>query len=60
LNSAFFETDAGQALVRRIPQRHLGTPGDLDGALLLLCSDASRYMTGSVITVDGGHVVSTL
>lgn len=60
LNSAFFETDAGQALVRRIPQRHLGQPSDLDGTLLLLCSDASRYMTGSVITVDGGHVVSTL
>ncbi|MFC4315004.1 SDR family NAD(P)-dependent oxidoreductase [Steroidobacter flavus] len=60
LNSAFFETDAGQALIRRIPQRHLGEPSDLDGALLLLCSDASRYMTGSVITVDGGHVVSTL
>ncbi len=60
LNSAFFETDAGRALVRRIPQRHLGEPTDLDGALLLLCSDASRYMTGSVITVDGGHVVSTL
>lgn len=60
LNSSFFETDAGQALVRRIPQRHLGEPADLDGALLLLCSDASRYMTGSVITVDGGHIVSTL
>lgn len=60
LNAAFFDTDAGQALVRRIPQRHLGVPADLDGALLLLCSDASRYMTGSVITVDGGHVVSTL
>ena len=60
LNASFFETDAGQALVRRIPQRHLGQPEDLDGALLLLCSDASRYMTGSVITVDGGHVVSSL
>jgi NAD(P)-dependent dehydrogenase (short-subunit alcohol dehydrogenase family) len=60
LNAEFFETDPGQALVRRIPQRHLGQPSDLDGALLLLCSDASRYMTGSVIAVDGGHVVSTL
>ena len=33
---------------------------DLDGPLLLLASDASRYMTGSVIEVDGGHLVSTL
>jgi NAD(P)-dependent dehydrogenase (short-subunit alcohol dehydrogenase family) len=60
LNADFFATDAGQALVRRIPARRLGQPGDLDGALLLLCSDASRHMTGSVITVDGGHLVSTL
>jgi NAD(P)-dependent dehydrogenase (short-subunit alcohol dehydrogenase family) len=60
LNAAFFRTEAGEALVRRIPQRHLGQPEDLDGALLLLCSDASRYMTGSVIAVDGGHVVSSL
>jgi NAD(P)-dependent dehydrogenase (short-subunit alcohol dehydrogenase family) len=28
---------------------------DLDGVVLMLASDASRYMTGSVITIDGGH-----
>lgn len=60
LNSAFWETGAGQALIARIPQRRLGDIGDLDGPLLLLASDASRYMTGSVISVDGGHQVSTL
>src|SRR5574337_766057 len=42
LNRAFFETEAGQAVIRRIPQRRLGEPGDLDGALLLLASEASR------------------
>src|SRR5690606_36700128 len=52
LNSDFFASEPGQALIKRIPQRRLGQLGDLDGALLLLCSDASRYMTGSVITVD--------
>ncbi|MBT8424605.1 MAG: SDR family oxidoreductase [Boseongicola sp.] len=60
INAGFFATDAGRAVIRRIPQRRLGTPGDLDGALLLLASDASAYMTGSVIAVDGGHLVSGL
>jgi NAD(P)-dependent dehydrogenase (short-subunit alcohol dehydrogenase family) len=60
LNREFWDTPAGAALVKRIPQRRLGQPGDLDGALLLLASDASRYMTGSIITIDGGHLVSTL
>jgi NAD(P)-dependent dehydrogenase (short-subunit alcohol dehydrogenase family) len=39
---------------RMIPQRRFGDLGDLDGPLLLLASDASRHMTGSVVVVDGG------
>lgn len=60
LNRDFFATPAGQALIRRIPQRRLGQLLDLDGPLLLLASDASRFMTGAVIEVDGGHLVSSL
>ncbi|MXQ14298.1 glucose 1-dehydrogenase [Microvirga makkahensis] len=60
LNQDFFGSEAGQALIRRIPQRRLGQPSDLDGALLLLCSDAGSYITGSVLAVDGGHLVSSL
>jgi len=60
LNKDFFATEAGQAMIRRIPQRRLGRMEDLDGPLLLLASDDSRYMTGSVIAVDGGHLVSSL
>jgi NAD(P)-dependent dehydrogenase (short-subunit alcohol dehydrogenase family) len=60
LNDAFFASDAGKALIQRIPQRRLGEAKELDGALLLLASDAGSYMTGSVITVDGGHLVSGL
>ena len=60
LNKAFLESDAGQALVHRIPQRRLGQLSDLDAPLLLIASDASAYMTGSVLVVDGGHLVSSL
>lgn len=60
LNRDFFASDPGKALIARIPQRRLGRPEDLDGALLLLASDASAYMTGSAIVVDGGHLQSTL
>lgn len=60
LNQGFFETDAGAALIRRVPQRRLGRLEDLDGPLLLLASDASDFITGSVLAVDGGHLVSSL
>ena len=60
INAGFFATDAGSALIRRIPQRRLGRLDDLDGPLLLLASDRSAYMTGAVIAVDGGHLVSGL
>jgi NAD(P)-dependent dehydrogenase (short-subunit alcohol dehydrogenase family) len=60
LNRDFFASEAGQTLIKRIPQRRLGKPEELDGALLLLCSAAGSYITGSVIAVDGGHLVSSL
>jgi NAD(P)-dependent dehydrogenase (short-subunit alcohol dehydrogenase family) len=60
LNSEFSESEPARALIRRIPQRRLGQLEHLDGPLLLLASDASAYMTGSVLTVDGGHLLSTL
>ena len=60
LNRDFFATEAGQALVRRVPQRRLGQPADLDGPLLMLCDPGNAYMTGAVVTVDGGHSVNAL
>lgn len=54
LAEEFLESPKGKALLARIPQRRLGEYRDLSGAILLLCSDASAYMTGSCITVDGG------
>ncbi len=59
INAAFFDTEQGQAMIERIPQRRIGAPSDLDGTLLLLASDAaSGFMTGATITVDGGHVLA--
>jgi NAD(P)-dependent dehydrogenase (short-subunit alcohol dehydrogenase family) len=60
LNREFLSSEAGQALRARIPQRRFGRLEDLDGPLLLLASDASAYVTGAVIVVDGGHLVSSL
>jgi NAD(P)-dependent dehydrogenase (short-subunit alcohol dehydrogenase family) len=60
INREFFESEPGQQMIRRIPMRRLGRPEDLDGAFLLLASDASAWMTGSVVSVDGGHLVSSL
>ncbi|CAN5204406.1 SDR family oxidoreductase [soil metagenome] len=60
INGDFWETEAGHAMLRRIPQRRLGALSDLDGPLLLLASDASSYITGSILTVDGGHMLSGL
>lgn len=60
LNRDFLASEAGAALVRRIPQRRFGRMQDLDAVLLLLLSSASAYMTGAVIPVDGGHLLSAL
>lgn len=60
LNADFLASDAGEKLRARIPTRRFGECGNLDGALLLLASDAGSYMTGSEIVVDGGHLCSSL
>lgn len=56
----YFATPAGKAMIERIPMGRVGALPELAGPLLLLASDASAYMTGSVITVDGGHLCHTL
>jgi hypothetical protein len=60
VSKVLLDSDIAPEFVRRIPQRRLGEFNDLDGPLLLLASDASRYMTGSIVVVDGGHTVSSL
>lgn len=56
VSRGLIESERGAAFVKGIPMRRYGEFEDLDGPLLLLASDASRWMTGSVIVVDGGHI----
>ena len=58
LSRPFLSSAAGRDLEARIPQKRVGEFSELDGILLLLASDASRYMTGTVTTVDGGYSIS--
>ncbi len=60
LSDGYLSSERGQAMVQRMPMRRLGDPVELSGALLLLASGASAYMTGSVITVDGGLSVPAI
>ena len=60
INADFFASEAGQAMIKRIPMRRLGKPEDLDAPFLLLATDASPWMTGTVLPVDGGHLASSL
>ncbi|MBL9012493.1 MAG: SDR family NAD(P)-dependent oxidoreductase [Alphaproteobacteria bacterium] len=55
LNADWFRSDGGQKQIAGFPRRRLGVEADLDGTLLLLCSDAGRIMTGTLVTVDDGQ-----
>src|SRR5262249_22190520 len=57
INRGFLTSDAGNTLRREIPMGRFGAEGDLDGALLLLASDAGAYMTGTTVVIDGGQTV---
>ncbi|MEX1108926.1 MAG: SDR family oxidoreductase [Dongiaceae bacterium] len=59
MTTDYLKTPGGQRMVQSIPMRRIGKPGELDGALLLLASDAGSYMTGTTIVLDGGQTLVT-
>jgi NAD(P)-dependent dehydrogenase (short-subunit alcohol dehydrogenase family) len=56
MNEHQLNSDAGEYLKNRIPMKRIGELVELGGPLLLLATDAGGYMTGSVVTVDGGQL----
>ena len=58
LNREYLASEAGAKLKREIPVGRFGQERDLDGPLLLLASDAGRFVTGATIVADGGQMVA--
>lgn len=59
MNETFFASPAGQEVIKRsIPLRRLGDPVELGPTIVYLASDASRFMTGSVLVIDGGQLLT--
>jgi NAD(P)-dependent dehydrogenase (short-subunit alcohol dehydrogenase family) len=58
LNRDFLHSPKGRAAREKLPLQRYGETDDLDGVFLLLASEASRWMTGSTVVVDGGHVLT--
>jgi 3-oxoacyl-[acyl-carrier protein] reductase len=58
LNRDYLTSEEGAVIKREIPVGRFGEERDLDGALLLLASDAGRFMAGATIVVDGGQMVA--
>lgn len=60
INRDWLATEPGQRQIKRIPYRRVGEMEELSGPLLLLASDASTYMSGAIVPVDGAHLCSAL
>lgn len=54
INGDYFSSERGQALINMLPRKRLGQPEDLDGLLLLLASEESRFINGAIISADDG------
>jgi len=55
MNAEFFATETGKRLIASLPSQRLGDPRELEGAAVFLASDATSFITGTTLYVDGGH-----
>ncbi len=56
----FIDDERKKAILRHTPMNRFGTPDELTGAILWLASDASSFVTGAEIAVDGGYSCMTI
>ena len=60
INRDWLTSEPGQRQIKRVPLKRVGDMPEISGPLLLLASDASSYMSGAIVPVDGGHLCSSL
>jgi NAD(P)-dependent dehydrogenase (short-subunit alcohol dehydrogenase family) len=58
LNRALLDSPRGQELLMRTPMKRFGLVEELVGAAVYLASDASSFVTGQLLVVDGGFLAS--
>ncbi|MGV8900036.1 MAG: SDR family oxidoreductase [Burkholderiaceae bacterium] len=54
INAEYFHSEEGRKLINILPRKRVGSPEDLDGLLLLLAGEESRFINGTIITADDG------
>jgi NAD(P)-dependent dehydrogenase (short-subunit alcohol dehydrogenase family) len=57
INQSYFDSDAGRKLMSILPRTRVGNPEDLDGLLLLLAAEESRFLNGAIVSADDGMSV---
>ncbi len=58
MNREYWATEGGKKLISMLPRKRVGQPSDLDGLIVYLASDASRFVNGAVISADDGMTAS--